>query len=115
MARTMHLMNSLGHLTVHWEEQNDESIHPVIQSMLDHGYRFFILKDAAEVQVSAISEITDRRVIIPDNDLQQLCAAGLLAVGGELDEDAETTGDVAQTVEDVTAHDTVVTPPMRGG
>lgn len=115
MARRMHLMNSLGHLTVHWEEQNDDSVHPVIQKMLDHGYRFFILKDAAEVQVTAVNEITERRVIIPDDDLQQLCAAGLLEVGGELDEAAETTGEVAGTVEDVTEHDTVVTPPVRGG
>jgi hypothetical protein len=111
----MHLMNSLGHLTVHWEEQNDEAIHPIIQKMLDSGYRFFILKDAAEVPITALSEITERRVIIPDDDLQQLCAAGLLEVGGELDETAETTGDVARTIEDVTEHDTVVSPPARGG
>ena len=115
MARKMHLLNSLGHLTVTWEQQNDEALRPVIQTMLNRGFRFFILKEAAEVQVTTPDEITERRVIIPDDDLQQLCAAGLLSVGGELEEAAETTGEVARTVEAVEGNDTVVTPPARGG
>jgi hypothetical protein len=118
MARTIHLLNSLGHVTVHWDEQNDATVVPAIQSMLDRGYKFFILDaDSDHVPVISIADVTEtRRIVISDDSLQQLHDAGLLQVGGVIvDDDIETTGELAKTVEAVTEHDTLVTQPASGG
>jgi len=118
MARTMHLLNSLGHVTIHWEQQNDTTVLPVIQNMLDRGFKFFILSDQQEqVPATTIDEMAAaRRVIISDEGLQQLQDSGVIQIGGiAIDETDETTGEQAKTAEEVAEHDTVVTQPARGG
>jgi hypothetical protein len=105
MARTMHLMNSFGHVTIHWEATNDAMILPAIQWMLDHKFKFFILSEANEIPLTSITELTDRRIILPDESLQQLYELGVLQIGGvAIDDNAE-----------VLEHDTIVTQPAQGG
>jgi hypothetical protein len=117
MPRTMHMLNSQGHVTIHWEPQNDAQVLPVIERMLAQGYRFFILdENQAEVPVTSTAEVaTERHIMLADESLQQLHDAGLIQVGGvTIEEHVETVG-VAATAEDVAAHDTVATKPARGG
>lgn len=115
MARTIHMLNSHGHVTVHWEEQNDSLVLPVIQEMLDKGYKFFILAgDNEHVAATTIDDVAARRIIISDESLEKL--REFIQVGGvTIEEDAETTGELAGTPEDVASHDTVATQPMQGG
>ena len=122
MPRTMHLLNSLGHLTIHWEVQNDELVLPVIQSMLDQQFKFFILSESGDVEVTSIDDLGGRQVKILDEtlnalaDLQKLQEAGQVQVGGvSIDDEAETTGELATTPEAVAAHDTIAVQPARGG
>jgi len=113
----MHLLNSLGHVTIHWDEQNDSTVLPVIQDMLDRGFKFFILEQEEHTPVTSIDDVaSSRRVIISDDGLEQLRDAGLIQIGGiAIEDDAATTGEQAKTPEEVAEHDTVVTQPARGG
>ena len=116
MARTMHLLNSFGHLTVHWELQNNALVLPAIQQMLNEKYKFFILSGGNEVEVTNINELVDRRIILPDETLQRLYDSGLLKIGGvTIEDDAETTGAVATTPEEVLENDTIAIQPAQGG
>jgi hypothetical protein len=114
----MHMLNSHGHVSIHWEEQNDVHILPVIEKMLAQGYKFFIVGDNNEqVAVTDTTEVaTTRRITLSDDSLQQLYDAGLIQVGGiTIEDDAETTGEQAKTPEAVAEHETVVTKPASGG
>jgi hypothetical protein len=115
----MHLLNSSGHVTIHWEPQNDEKVLPVIQGMLDKGYKFFILSaaDQSQVTVTSVADVvTIRQISLSDENLQQLHDAGLLTIGGiTIKDEAETTGELAKTPAAVAANETVVTKPAAGG
>lgn len=114
MARTFSLICSLGDLTIQWAAKNDAAILPVIQQMIDTGVRFHIVRKTKEVQVKNISQAVDaRKIVIPDASLQSLFASSLLTIGGLLV--GETTGEIAETAEEVAAHDTIVTRPVGGG
>lgn len=120
MARTMHMLNSNGHVSIHWEEQNDAAILPTIEKMLAQGYKFFVLKEVTMevmVPVEKLADVAEQReVVLDDAALQQLYDAGLLQVGGvTVDDDAETTDELANTPEAVVENDTLVTQPVSGG
>jgi hypothetical protein len=114
MARTISLLCSLGDMTIAWQAENDATILPLLQQMIDKGVRFHILKKTKEIAVTKLTQAVDaRKVVIPDESLQALFAQGLLAVGGLLS--MESTGEIAKTPEAVVENDTLAIQQVAGG
>ena len=127
MARTSILsFGGYGDVTIHWESQNDDKVLPVIQSMIDRGVRFFVL--SGKKKSMQRTEVTDpaatlstRQIVIPDAELENLHQAGLITAGNvavteeEADDDLDSTGEIADTPEQVAENDTVAVAPAAGG
>lgn len=122
MPRIIHLLDPSGHVTVTWDQENNDKLLPAIDRMLGLGYKFFIVRDNSETTedveiVSSQDVASSRRVRISDEMLQQLHDDGFLTVGGfSLSEDESvTTGEIATDAETVVANETVATQPKSGG
>lgn len=117
MARKMILpMGWHGDITTSWDEENDVAALAIINEMLQQGYIFSILRDDALQQIADFTQITDRKVIMPTESFNQAVQNGLMALGGvRAVGDQATTGEIARDAATVAAHDTVATPPMKGG
>jgi hypothetical protein len=105
-----------GDITTSWDAENDTAALAIINEMLQQGYIFSVLQDGALQQIATIQQITDRKVIMPTESFSQAVHNGLMNLGGvRAVGDQETTGEVARDAETVLAHDTIATPPMKGG
>jgi len=114
MARTIAFVCSLGDLTVGWDATNDADMIPIIQKMLDSKIRFHITRKRKKVEVEKLTQALDaRKITLPDESLQRLKMAGLLMVGAFMM--GESTGEIAETAEQVIENDTVATQPAGGG
>jgi hypothetical protein len=101
-------------MTIAWEAENDATMLPVIQQMIDNKVRFHVLKKTKAIPVTKLTQASDaRKVVIPDESLQALFAQGLLAVGSLLS--VQTTGEIAKTPEAVLENDTVAVRAVAGG
>jgi hypothetical protein len=122
MSRTCFLaFGPYGDVSIRWDQQNDGQVLPAIQSMLDRGFKFFIMKKkligGERTEVTTVDQVAkNRSIVIPDATLEQLHLSGLITAGSVIVEgDVDNTGELAKTVEAVAAADTVVTPPASGG
>lgn len=123
MPHTTLTWGGYGDVTVQWETQNNDTVLPNIQKMIDAGIRFFILGkkvpfvEAPQIDVTDITQIGKKRtIVIPDESLEALHKLGLVTAGQVvLDSEVENTGTVAKTAEDVAANETVAVKPPSGG
>ena len=115
MSRTFSVLCSLGDISLKWDPENDDKVLPIIQKLLDKQVRFFVLKKKDKlIPVEKVSQTADvRKVVIPDESLQDLFADGLLTIGGLLL--GEPTGEIAKTPQQVAENDTVAVQPAAGG
>lgn len=117
MARKIVLaMGWYGDITTFWDEENDSAALAIIGEMLQQGYIFSILQDGALQQIATTQQITDRKVVMPTDSFSRAVQNGLMGLGGvRAVSDQAVTGEIARDAATVLAHDTVATPPMKGG
>jgi hypothetical protein len=88
---------------------------PIIQQMIENKIRFH--KVTSKGNIRAIERPSQamkaRKIILPDESLQRLAAAGMLMITALMIGD--TTGEIATTAQEVIDSDTVATQPARGG
>jgi hypothetical protein len=72
-------LNEAGHLTIAWSDNQHEKLLEMIQKKIDEGYSFFVEEDDVEVPIKSITDLDKRRkVILHDEDLEKLFAAGVI-------------------------------------
>ena len=119
--RTLSFLTGDGDTTYGWDSADDAWVLPMIQSKIDAGYVFWIVKrnPLREIKLRMAEDARDTRsVIIRDGDARILFEQGrigLLAqtVAGRTEEMVSERR--ARTAEEAVSHDTVAHRPMRGG
>jgi hypothetical protein len=118
MSRTISLLCKYGDLTFGWDESDDATVLPILQSLLDAQVRFLIVRKKKQHLVTKLTQAIDaRNIVLPSEAWQRLIGSGLLALAGKLvgDTQVEVTSDLAKTPEQIAENDVYAVNPVGGG
>jgi len=78
--RTLILLNEMGDIEISWDPEHDEKMRAVIQKKMEHGVKFFRIKDyiilKKRVYISSPSELKANKISVADEDIEKLFLDG---------------------------------------
>jgi len=122
---TLTLLNESGDLTISWEKSESEKMEQMIQSKINQGYSFFILKPSFLKLFKSKSTILNAcdikadkdgkyRVKLADKDAEKLFSDGHIGVGNTPSGDMDTTHR-STDIKEIAKSSSVAVRPMRAG
>lgn len=121
--RTLDFLDQTGHTAFGWDAADDEWVLPLIQSKMDQGYNFWIVKPkrlgngVTERQIRKVSQVgPTRRVMIHDEDARKLFEGGRIGMHVKARaEDDYVFERRARTAREAVENDTIAHRAPRGG